>query len=85
MKTEDVFGSESELGFGLDMGDTVNLDKRKMGKQLKIAASKEDLKKMAPDPAEKKDIDMTITHEDREKVKRDRQKRKSGRPKKVNK
>jgi len=67
------------------MGDTVKFQKGKIGKQLKIAPTKKDLEKMAPDPAEKKDIDMTITHEDREKVKKDRQKRKAGRPKRVNK
>lgn len=82
MKTDDTFGAESELDFGLDMGDTVKFQKGKIGKQLKIAPGPKDLEKIAPDPAEKKDIDMTITHEDREKVKKDRQKRKAGRPQK---
>lgn len=54
VKTEDVFVAQDELGFGLDMGDTVCFEKSKTGKQLKIAPTPEDLKKTTPDPASKK-------------------------------
>jgi hypothetical protein len=83
VKTEDVFGAESELDFGLDMGDTVKFQKGKIGKQLKIAPTEEDIKKTTPDKIQPDKPDMTITHEDREKVKRLREIRKLGRPKTV--
>lgn len=52
VKTENVFISQDELGFGLDMGDTVCFMKSKTGKQLKIAPTEEDIKKTTPDRVE---------------------------------
>lgn len=83
MKTDNILMAQDEINFGLDMGDTVKFQKGKTGKQLKIGPTEEDIKKTTPDRIEKKDIDMTITHRDREKVKRLREIRKLGRPKKV--
>lgn len=70
MKTEDVFGAESELDFGLDMGDTVKFTRGKIGKQLQIAPSKEDLEKTKPDLIKPDEIDMTITAKDQARIKR---------------
>jgi hypothetical protein len=76
--------AQDEIGFGLDMGDTVKFQKGKIGKQLKIAPTDEDIKKATPDRIEKKDIDMTITAKDKARIKRLRElekKRKSGKVK----
>lgn len=54
VKTENVFVAQDELGFGLDMGDTVCFEKIKSGKQLKIAPTAEDLKKITPEIIRKK-------------------------------
>lgn len=54
VKTENIFVSQDELGFGLDMGDTIVFVKGKIGKQLKITPTKEDIEKTTPDRVEKK-------------------------------
>lgn len=83
VKTENVFVAQDELGFGLDMGDTVCFVKSMTGKQLKIAPSEEDIKKTTPDRLGIPKDKLEISQEKYRKGLGTTKEKKKGRPKEV--